>query len=99
MEIRGFDVMADDRRRGRWDLLQELLLTLKGIADRYRVSIADVAIRYILDHPAVAGLIVGVRLGVAAPACDILAIAHRRPVCQAHQARTLWPAIRSRKLS
>ena len=50
---------------GGWDLLQALLLTLKGIADGHRVSIADVAIRYILDRPAVAGVIVGVRLGVA----------------------------------
>jgi len=50
---------------GGWELFQELLLTLKGIADRHRVSIADVAIRYILDRPAVAGVIVGVRLGVA----------------------------------
>ena len=50
---------------GGWDLLQALLLALKGIAGRHRVSIADVAIRYILDRPAVAGVIVGVRLGVA----------------------------------
>ena len=50
---------------GGWDLLQELLLTLKGIGDRHGVSIADVAIRYILDRPTVAGVIVGVRLGVA----------------------------------
>ena len=50
---------------GGWDLLQELLITLKGIADRHQVSIADVAIRYILDRPTVAGVIVGVRLGVA----------------------------------
>ena len=50
---------------GGWDLFQELLATLKGIADRHGVSIADVAIRYVLDRPAVAGVIVGVRLGVA----------------------------------
>ena len=50
---------------GGWDLLQELLLTLKAIADRHQVSIANVATRYILDRPAVAGVIVGVRLGVA----------------------------------
>ena len=50
---------------GGWDLLQDLLLILKGIADRHRVSIADVAICYVLDRPAVAGVIVGVRLGVA----------------------------------
>ena len=50
---------------GGWDLLQDLLLVLKGTADRHRVSIADVAIRFVLDRPAVAGVIVGVRLGVA----------------------------------
>ena len=50
---------------GGWDLLQELLLGLKGIADRHQVSIADVAMRYIMDRPSVAGVIVGTRLGVA----------------------------------
>ena len=57
-----YKVMVD--AWGGWDLLQELLLTLKHIADRHRVSIANVAMRYILDRPAVAGVIVGVRLGV-----------------------------------
>ena len=50
---------------GGWELFQDLLLTLKHIAERHRVSIVDVALRYILDRPAVAGVIVGVRLGVA----------------------------------
>ena len=50
---------------GGWDLFQELLATLKGIADRHGVSIADVAVRHVLDRPAVAGVIVGVRLGLA----------------------------------
>ena len=50
---------------GGWDLLQELLLGLKCIADRHQVSIANVAMRYIMDRPLVAGVIVGVRLGVA----------------------------------
>ncbi|MDA1129846.1 MAG: aldo/keto reductase [Chloroflexi bacterium] len=50
---------------GGWDLLQELLVTLRGVADRHGVSIADVAIRYVMDRPAVAGVIVGVRLGIA----------------------------------
>jgi len=45
-------------------LFQELLLTLRAVADRHQVSISDVAVRYILDRPAVAGVIVGVRLGV-----------------------------------
>jgi aryl-alcohol dehydrogenase-like predicted oxidoreductase len=49
---------------GGWALFQELLKTLKRIADRHAVSIANVATRYILDRPRVAGVIVGVRLGL-----------------------------------
>jgi aryl-alcohol dehydrogenase-like predicted oxidoreductase len=50
---------------GGWSLFQELLRTMKSIADRHGVSIPNVAVRYILDKPAVAGVIVGVRLGVS----------------------------------
>jgi aryl-alcohol dehydrogenase-like predicted oxidoreductase len=48
-----------------WNLFQELLSTLKRIAQKYNVSIANVATRYILDKSAVAGVIIGVRLGIA----------------------------------
>ncbi len=50
---------------GSWELFQELLHVLKRIADKHEVSIANVAVRAILDRPAVAGVIVGVRLGIA----------------------------------
>jgi len=50
---------------GGWSLFQTLLTRLKTIADKHTVSIANVATRYILDKPAVAGVIVGARLGVA----------------------------------
>lgn len=50
---------------GGWELFQELLTILEVIAKRHSVSIADVAFRYILDRPAVAGVIVGVRLGLS----------------------------------
>jgi aryl-alcohol dehydrogenase-like predicted oxidoreductase len=50
---------------GGWNLFQELLSTLKRIAQKYNVSIANVATRYILDKSAVAGVIIGVRLGIA----------------------------------
>jgi aryl-alcohol dehydrogenase-like predicted oxidoreductase len=50
---------------GGWGLFQELLKTLKDIADKHAVSIANVATRYILDKPKVAGVIVGVRLGLS----------------------------------
>ncbi len=49
---------------GGWTLFQELLQTLKRIADRHAVTIANVATRYILDKSKVAGVIIGVRLGL-----------------------------------
>jgi aryl-alcohol dehydrogenase-like predicted oxidoreductase len=50
---------------GEWGLFQELLSTLNRIAQKYNVSIANVATRYILGNPAVAGVIIGARLGIA----------------------------------
>jgi aryl-alcohol dehydrogenase-like predicted oxidoreductase len=38
---------------------------LKDIADKHRASIANVAVRAILDQPAVGGVVVGVRLGLS----------------------------------
>lgn len=40
---------------------QELLGALQGVAQRHGVSIADVAVRWVLDRPQVAGVIVGAR--------------------------------------
>jgi aryl-alcohol dehydrogenase-like predicted oxidoreductase len=50
---------------GGWNLFQELLVNLNRIAQKHGVSIANVATRYILDKPGVAGVIIGVRLGIA----------------------------------
>ncbi|MGE0259276.1 MAG: aldo/keto reductase [Alphaproteobacteria bacterium] len=50
---------------GGWALFQELLAALARIAGKHRVGIAAVAIRYVLDRAAVAGVIVGARLGVS----------------------------------
>jgi aryl-alcohol dehydrogenase-like predicted oxidoreductase len=50
---------------GGWSLFQELLAILNDIAKNHGVSIANVATRYILDKPAVAGVIIGVRLGIS----------------------------------
>jgi len=50
---------------GGWGLFQELLAVLKQVADKHHVSIASVAVRSILDRPAVGGVIVGTRLGIA----------------------------------
>jgi aryl-alcohol dehydrogenase-like predicted oxidoreductase len=49
---------------GGWNLFQELLSVLEKIAQKHNVNIANVATRYILDKPAVAGVIIGVRLGI-----------------------------------
>jgi aryl-alcohol dehydrogenase-like predicted oxidoreductase len=50
---------------GGWNLFQELLTTLNDIAQKYKVSIANIAARYILEKPIVAGVIIGVRLGIS----------------------------------
>ena len=50
---------------GGWKLFQELLSMLDVIAKKHGVSIANIATKYILDKPVVAGVIIGVRLGIA----------------------------------
>jgi aryl-alcohol dehydrogenase-like predicted oxidoreductase len=55
---------------GGWALFQELLAALKRIADKHGVGIANVGLRYVLDRPAVAGVIVGARLGIAEHIAD-----------------------------
>ncbi len=49
---------------GGWNLFQELLLVLETIAIKHTVGIANVATRFILDRPCVAGVIIGSRLGI-----------------------------------
>ncbi|WP_415282595.1 aldo/keto reductase [Candidatus Nitrososphaera sp. FF02] len=63
LSLRKYKKMID--MWGGWKLFQELLAALKAVADRHRASVANVACRYILDRPAVAGVIVGARLGIA----------------------------------
>lgn len=46
---------------GGWDYLQALLAAMKTVADRHGVTIGTVAIRWALDQPGVAGVIVGAR--------------------------------------
>ena len=46
---------------GGWVRFQELLSVLDAIAKRHRVSLASVAIRYVLDKPGVASALVGAR--------------------------------------
>jgi aryl-alcohol dehydrogenase-like predicted oxidoreductase len=55
---------------GGWTLFQELLAILDRIGSRKGVSIANLAVRSILDQPAVAGVIVGARLGVSEHIAD-----------------------------
>lgn len=55
---------------GGWPLFQDLLLVVDRIAREHDASIANIAARYILDRPAVGGVIVGVRLGVSDHTAD-----------------------------
>lgn len=51
------------RIAGGWSALQHVLKATATVAGRHGVSIANVASRFILDHDAVAGVIIGARLG------------------------------------
>lgn len=46
---------------GGWGLFQELLSVLHEVAHRHGVSISNVASRYVLEKPQVAGIIIGAR--------------------------------------
>ena len=48
---------------GGWEVFQRVLRTLRSLAEPRQVSIANLAARYILEQPAVGGIIVGARLG------------------------------------
>lgn len=50
---------------GGWNLFQDLLVVLNEIAIKHDASIANVATRFVLDKPMVAGVIIGTRLGIS----------------------------------
>jgi len=50
---------------GGWSLFQKLLGVLEQIAQKHNAGIANVATRFILDKPSVAGVIIGARLGIS----------------------------------
>ena len=52
-------------RWGGWKLFQTLLRKLDEIAKKYKVSIANVAVRYVIENPIVGGAIIGARLGIS----------------------------------
>ncbi|KAK8111036.1 uncharacterized protein PG998_007493 [Apiospora kogelbergensis] len=53
------------RSWGNWALFQELLTTLKAIGTKHKVSISNVATRWVLDFPYVGAVIVGARMGIS----------------------------------
>jgi aryl-alcohol dehydrogenase-like predicted oxidoreductase len=61
---------------GGWDRFQHLLATLGRVAARHGVGIGAVAIRWVLDQPAVTGVIVGARharhIGQIRQACALM---------------------------
>lgn len=60
------------RVAGGWEALQRVLAAARVVAARHGVSIANIATRYILEQPGVAGVIVGARLGERAHIDDTL---------------------------
>jgi aryl-alcohol dehydrogenase-like predicted oxidoreductase/enamine deaminase RidA (YjgF/YER057c/UK114 family) len=59
---------------GGWTVLQNLLRALERVARRHGVSISNVATRWVLEHEAVAAVIIGARLGEREHRTDNLAL-------------------------
>jgi len=59
---------------GGWQLFQELLCIMEQIAKKHDISIANVATRFVLDKPEVAGVIIGARLGITNHISDNLRV-------------------------
>lgn len=59
---------------GGWALFQDLLTAVHEIAQKHGVSMANVSCRYVLEQPAVGGIIVGARLGLSEHIDDNLRI-------------------------
>ncbi len=57
---------------GGWDRFQCILTAAHSIGQKHGVSLSNVATRWVLEHPAVAGAIVGARLGERVHADDNL---------------------------
>ena len=55
---------------GGWPLFQDLLAAVKRLADKHGATIATIGARLILDRQAVAGVIIGARLGIAEHIAD-----------------------------
>jgi aryl-alcohol dehydrogenase-like predicted oxidoreductase/enamine deaminase RidA (YjgF/YER057c/UK114 family) len=62
------------RAAGGWPAFQDLLRAVREVASRHGVSMANVACRYVLDQPAVGGIIVGARLGRSEHLADNLRV-------------------------
>ena len=56
--LKYFDVIVN--AWGTWELFQDLLSVLRSIGDRHGgLSIANIATRWVLDHPFVGAVIIG----------------------------------------
>jgi len=55
---------------GGWEVHQRLLSAVQRVGERRGVSMANVACRYVLEQPAVGGIIIGARLGESEHVAD-----------------------------
>ena len=56
---------------GSWELFQSLLSVLRDIGDRHGKSIANIATRWVLDHPFVGAVIIGNDIYVFFPSLSL----------------------------
>jgi aryl-alcohol dehydrogenase-like predicted oxidoreductase/enamine deaminase RidA (YjgF/YER057c/UK114 family) len=53
------------RVAGGWEVFQNLLTALAAVAEKHQVSLANVAVRWVLEQPMVGAVLVGTRLGIS----------------------------------
>ena len=63
---------------GSWELFQSLLSVLRTIGDRHGKSIANIATRWVLDHPFVGAVIIGNNSYVFFSEPQLIVSLHRR---------------------
>jgi aryl-alcohol dehydrogenase-like predicted oxidoreductase len=73
------------RRWGDWKKFQKFLQTIHSIAVKYQVSMANIALRFILEQPAIAAAIVGVRLSLSEHIQDTLNVYQFKLDAEDHQ--------------
>lgn len=78
---------------GGWSLFQEMLYAVKMVADKHEVSMANVAVKWALEHPQLSAVIVGARLGIESETDHVLSNVKAFEFCLDKEDRELLDSV------